>query len=382
MHFAAFEALRPVCPVCRSRGISDSALAISLVEAGDDHHVESGIVGCSNCGAEYPVIDGMPILVPDVRRFVEDNLFYLMARTDLPPAVEGLLGDAAGPASGLQSIRQHVSSYAWDHWGEFDPAEAVASQGDVPAQPRPGSLLRALERGLQQLSPDLPPGPVLDIGCGPGRTVAELAARSGRMVVGVDLSVALARVARAALSRGQVDYPRRRIGIVYDRRRFAVAVPGAANADIWICDALALPFPEKSFALVTAMNVLDCVAHPHAALSEIDRVLKPGGEALIALPFDWTGHVTPIEQWLGGHSQRGPHQGDAERVLEMILSQTELAVGSLRRVGEPLELPWHVRLHERSCMHYTVHMVRARRESAGDARAVAGVDAGVDTGAA
>src|SRR5690606_26502511 len=100
-----------------------SPLAIGAVEAEDAGDIHAGILGCTGCGAEYPVIDGLPVIVPDVRRFVQDNLFYLMARQDLPPLLESLLGDAAGPGSGLDSIRQHVSSYAWDHWGDHDPQE-------------------------------------------------------------------------------------------------------------------------------------------------------------------------------------------------------------------------------------------------------------------
>jgi SAM-dependent methyltransferase/uncharacterized protein YbaR (Trm112 family) len=357
MRIGHFEALRPICPSCRVRGDADAPLAIAIVEAGSSDDIESGIVGCSACGAEFPVIDGMPVLVPDIRRFVQDNLFYLLARTDLPPALESLLGDASGAGSGLESIRQHVSSYVWDHWADQDPAE----QGAAPGAAMPGSVVRALAQGLDMVSADLPDGPLLDIGSGPGRPVAELAARTGRMVLGIDLSVPLARAARKALVGGEVDYPRRRVGLVYERRRFSVSRPDPGLMDMWICDALALPFPAESFALTTAMNVLDCVSRPRHALVELDRILKENGAAVMALPFDWTGHVTPIEEWLGGHSQRAPHGGHGEAIVEMLLADGASAAGSLRHVGARVEAPWHVRLHDRSCMHYTAHVLAARR---------------------
>lgn len=363
MRIGHFELLRPVCPACRSRDGTDSQLAISIVEAEAEGDIESGIVNCPICGAEFPIIDGMPVIVPDVPRFVRENLFYLVARTDLTPAVESLLGDATGPDSGLQSIRQHVSSYVWDHWGDQDTAE----EGDAPGAAQPGSIVRMLARGLELFSSDIPEGPLLDLGCGPGRTVAELASRTGRTVLGIDLSIPLARTARQALVEGEVDYPRRRIGLVYDRRRFAVSCPARQLMDIWICDALALPFAAGTFALASALNVLDCVARPREALVEIDRVLRPQGGALLALPFDWTGHVTPVEEWLGGHSQRAAHAGSAEAILEMLLSEGALATGRLRCLEPPVEVPWHVRLHNRSCMHYTVHLLAARRISRHDA---------------
>jgi len=360
MRRSSFEALKPVCPICRQRESVDSPLFVAIEEKADDEAILAGILQCGRCGGEFPVLDGMPVLVPDVRRFVEDNLFYLMAREDLTPAVESLLGDAAGATSALQSIRQHVSSYVWDHWGDHDPQEE-----DAPGAARPGSIARALDNGLKLLSESLPAGPVIDIGCGPGRVAAEIAARTGRLVVGVDLSVALARAARQALSNGAVDYPRRRIGVVYDRRRFTITSPGSERVEVWLCDALHLPFADRTFALAAAMNLIDCVTEPRAALVEMGRVLKENGEALFALPFDWTDRVTPAEHWLGGHSQRGPYGGRPEDVLDTMLRDGEFAAGNLRAVGEAIEVPWHVRLHDRSCMHYTCRMVVARRGNAG-----------------
>ena len=367
MRHSSFEALKPACPVCRARSGTNSALFLAIEERGDREGVEAGILQCSGCGAEFPIIDGMPILVADVRRFVEENIFYLMARSDLPPAVESLLGDAAGASSGLQSIRQHVSSYVWDHWGDHDPQEPPETTGGG----RPGAVVRVLEAGLDLLPAHLPEGPILDMGCGPGRVAAELAARTGRLVLAADLSVPLARAATQALS-GVIEYPRRRVGMVYDRRRFAVSMPGSDKVEVWLCDALQLPFADETFALATSINLIDCVADPRTAIEEMGRILCPGGQAVIALPFDWTDRVTSPDRWLGGHSQRGPHQGRAEDVLHSLLNEGELGVATLRQHGEPVDVPWQVRLHDRSCMHYTCRVVAAQRKSVAGGSDLAG----------
>ncbi|BCH27603.1 methyltransferase domain-containing protein [Mesorhizobium sp. L-8-3] len=354
-----FETLRPICPVCRAREVS-SHLAINIVEAGTDDEITAGILGCPNCGAEYPVIDGLPVILPDVRRYVQDNLFYLLARRDLTPAVESLIGDASGPGSAFDSIRQHVSSYVWDHWGDQDPAETGSAAGNAS----PGSVARVLAGGLDMISDGLASGPVLDMGCGAGRSVAELAARTGRTVLGIDVSTPLARVARRAVVHGHVDYARRRVGLVYDRRAFGIDIAGRERMDVWICDVQALPFEPATFALAVGLNLLDCLGDPQRGLAEIGRVLCDDGKALLAVPFDWTGHVTAVEGWIGGHSQRGPHGGSAEAILDGMLSEGALSSGGLRKLGPAREIPWHVRLHERSCMHYDVHVVAARRDSA------------------
>lgn len=144
MRHSHFEKLRPVCPVCRQNRL-EGRLRLTTVEAEENDDIESGILSCDLCGSEFPILDGMPIIVPEVRRFVQENLFYLLARNDLTPAVESLLGDAAGPGSGLELIRQHVSSYAWDHWGDQDPEPF----GPVPGGGAPGAISRNLAQALE-----------------------------------------------------------------------------------------------------------------------------------------------------------------------------------------------------------------------------------------
>jgi SAM-dependent methyltransferase len=116
-----------------------------------------------------------------------------------------------------------------------------------------------------------------------------------------------------------------------------------------------------TFALTTAMNVLDCMIDPRAGLIEMSRVLRRDGAALLSVPFDWAGQVTPLEAWLGGHSQRASHNGSPEAILDMLLQDGPLAAGALRRHGAAREVPWQVRLHERSCMHYSAYLVAARQ---------------------
>ena len=194
-------------------------------------------------------------------------------------------------------------------------------------------------------------------------TTFELAARTGRPVVGVDLGYAMLRLAAQTLREGRVRYPRRRVGLVYDRRDFAVRFSSKENVDFWACDALALPFPPGTFAAVLGLNVLDCVQSPHDLLAALPRLLAPGGKAILSTPYDWSPNATPVEAWLGGHSQRGETAGASEPVLRALLTPGAhpASIEGLRIVAEEPSLPWRVRLHERAVMEYRVDLMVAER---------------------
>ncbi len=96
----------------------------------------------------------------------------------------------------------------------------------------------------------------LDLGCGTGEFTAVLA-RAGAKVIGAD-------VASAALRRARALHPELDL----------VLVP--------IDDAL--PFEDGSFSLVWASEVIEHVADTARWLSEVRRVLVPGGRLLLTTP--------------------------------------------------------------------------------------------------
>lgn len=346
------EVLRPICPVCRDADPSPLAVGAVVVERGDD--VVEGLLECSRpgCRREYPILDGIPYLIPGIRAFAKDHALELLIRDDLSELLEGVLGDCLGPGSGFDVRRQHLSSYAWDHWADLDPAEAGA-------QPAPGALRRLLARGIELAGPG-PRGHAIDVGCGAGRTTFELAARPDvDLALGIDLHVTLLRLASRALREGVVRWPHRRAGLVHDRREARVELPHMEKVDFWACDATALPFPPGTFALAAGLHVVDCVAAPVELLRSVGQALAPDGRAVLSTPYDWSAAATPLEHWLGGHSQRGALQGDPAATLRALLAPGgELG---LELVAEEDGLPWAVRMNERSTVHYRCHLVAARR---------------------
>lgn len=307
-----------------------------------------GILECPThtCRREFPVVDGLPILVAELRTWVEANLPSLLARDDLGPEVSSLLGDCLGPASPWNSARQHLSTYADSHYGASTHAE--------PAEP--GSIHHLLDRAMA-LAPPPDEGPILDLGCAVGGTTFRLAF-DDRVVLGGDLHPVLLRCAARLLRDGRTTVPRRRVGCVYDPVVIERPTTGVETVDFWLMDGTDLPFADGTFVAVAALNLVDCVRSPLDALRQIGRVLRPGGVAWIATPYDWSAGATPFEGWIGGHSQRGADAGAAEPRLRSLLTPE---LSGLELAAEESELPWRLRLHARSTMEYQVDLVVARR---------------------
>jgi SAM-dependent methyltransferase len=321
--------------------------------------VIEGVLVCTNreCLGEYPIIDGVPIIVADLRTYVSQNIISIMSRSDLSETTESLLGDCCGPGSAFDSYRQHLSTYTFDHYGDLDPAE----REDSPVVP--GSVLDLLKAGFSEMGERVD-GPAIDAGCAVGRTSFEMAKTIDDIVLGIDLNFAMLRTASLVLLEGRVVYPRRRVGIAFDKREFPAALEGASKVDFWACDATCLPFGDESFSLAASLNVLDCVQSPFDHLKELSRILKPYGGAIFSAPYDWNVNATPVEAWLGGHSQRSESQGASEIMLRSILAGGEHphAIQELELVYEAEAVPWSLRLHNRSFMKYLVHLLVLRKK--------------------
>ncbi|NHN55198.1 methyltransferase domain-containing protein [Calidifontibacter sp. DB0510] len=62
-------------------------------------------------------------------------------------------------------------------------------------------------------------------------------------------------------------------------------------------DATKLPLADESVDLVTALDIIEHIEDDDAAVSEIRRVLRPGGTAVIAVPADpklWSAHDVAV----------------------------------------------------------------------------------------
>ena len=157
---------------------------------------------------------------------------------------------------------------------------------------------RTVENSAAYLIPHLAPGlSVLDIGSGPGTITVDLAQRvaPGR-VTGIDA-----------------------VDSVVDQARAHAAANGVTNVEFATGDAYHLEFPDDTFDIVHAHQVLQHLGDPIAVLTEMRRVVKPGGVVAVREVdyggsiwspaseglTDWMRILQAVQRWNSGDPDAG-----------------------------------------------------------------------------
>jgi ubiquinone/menaquinone biosynthesis C-methylase UbiE len=144
-----------------------------------------------------------------------------------------------------------------DPWRDVDAqpnaaqlATTLELRGRTPAQAR-------LRRRFLRFARLRPGDAVLEVGCGTGVVVRDVAAMVGRRgrVVGVDPSLSILSVARTLCGR----------------------VQGGPRITLRLADGARLPFAAGRFDAALAITVILHVADPLTVVSEMARVVKRGG---------------------------------------------------------------------------------------------------------
>jgi SAM-dependent methyltransferase len=162
---------------------------------------------------------------------------------------------------------------------------------------------RTAANSAAYLLPHLRPGlSLLDIGCGPGTITVDLARHvAPGPVIGLDAAPEVVEQARAH-----------------------AAESGATSVDFETGDVYELRFPDDTFDVVHAHQVLQHLTDPVAALTEMRRVVRPGG--VVAArdsdygAFTWAPADPLLERWVQLYLAVTEHNGHRARIGPSLLA--------------------------------------------------------------
>ena len=280
------------CPACERKL---TLAEVSLLDS--DQRVIHGTLKCA-CPREHPIIDGVPIIVPNLSTYLPGERQSILRRHDLPGWADDLLDLAVEDPDAERWRARTITTYA-----------ATPSQDSALV-----SLSAALPQFVEEVLSRHPHGSKLGLDAGAAAGVlTRLLAKHVQHAVGLEL--AFDRVRRA------------REDSLHQKPPVSFIAGLAENP----------PFSPGSFDVVLALNLLDVVAKPKTLLDKLAICLAPGGLLILTTPFEYSTALTTLEDRIDGQ-ELVPTLADRFEILD-----------DLPRI------PWHLPISER---HHDIYFVR------------------------
>ena len=289
-----------ICPSC----LPVEAELKCLINEKDGEDILSGSLYCSQCNNNYPIQEGMAILLP--------------VSSEVEPRI---------PSKYESSML--VSSYLWTHYADiFKDMDATAAYEEWTG------LLRD-DSGIS-----------LDAGCAVGRFTFEMSNKSA-FAVGIDNSRAFIKTARELMISRRLEFSMPEEGLLKEQR--IIKLPetfDSTKVEFVVGDAQRLPFRGNSFSSIASLNLIDKIPSPLAHIKEMNRVARDKtSQFLFSDPFSWSLDIADETHWLGGTAD-GPYPGmGIDNILSLLSGQTGEMAPSWE-VEKQGQIWWKIRNHK------------------------------------
>ena len=319
--------------------------------------VLQGMLRCEHCGAQYPVVAGVAILVSDVTEYLAGNFGAIMQAVEgLPEGERGctslmrqMLRVMGGARCRTEAPDEYLDVYLPAHYpvggvGRSTLLDTAMEfyQGDSFYERQKDMVLR--EMGLCEAACTN----ALDAGCSVGGMAWRLQTGFTR-VLGVDMSFAAVLYARRAMlgepaplgtvmlesEPGVFDYP--------------VEMPNlkTEGVECVVASAMALPVCSSWADCMTSINLIDVLPDPAMHLKEVSRVLTDNGLYHLCDPYCWDEDTlkTIVERF-----------GSSDSYVEQLL------LGAGFETILTADVPWALQVNSRQANLYLCRCMAARRK--------------------
>ena len=145
---------------------------------------------------------------------------------------------------------------------------------------------------------------ILDIGCGEGRHIAKAWEYPGAVCIGADMSHDDLLKSKEKLTLHEAFLQK----IKGNEPLSSASSSSSQTVSIWAlssADITTLPFSNQTFDIIICSEVLEHIPDEQRALSEIRRVMKPGGTLVVSVPRAWSEKLCWKLSWEYHHTPGG-----------------------------------------------------------------------------
>lgn len=296
----------------------------SLLEENGD--CLEGILTCENCGSKFPIIAGVGIIVADFSTYAA-NRVQVFGNWIVETKSAELRAFLREKGMTIRKSENNMNRYddsewfrpfTWTHY-EYSLDDRMLSM--LRWKIRPDEIYRKvanlIENSVTQVG--------LDLGCSVG-SAAILMAKKLSFVFGIDLSFSFIAEARRRMKEMEMQ-----------------------NVEFIVCDSTKMPFGQKYFDIVAALNLIGRLDLENT-IQSVNNSIKSDGKLFMADPYDVDNNIA---------------QGTRSRIngaeLRRLLEKSGYSIMARTKKSESF-IPWIVKLNQRCYLFYFVDFIEARKK--------------------
>jgi SAM-dependent methyltransferase len=285
-----------------------------------------GILTCENCGSKFPIIAGVGIIVADFSTYAA-NRVQVFGNWIVETKSAELRAFLREKGMTIHKSENNMNRYddsewfrpfTWTHY-EYSLDDRMLSM--LRWKIRPDEIYRKvanlIENSMTQVG--------LDLGCSVG-SAAILMAKKLSFVFGIDLSFSFIAEARRRMREMEMQ-----------------------NVEFIVCDSTKLPFGQKYFDIVAALNLIGRLDLENT-IQSVNNLIKSDGKLFMADPYDVDNNIA---------------QGTRSRIngaeLRRLLEKSGYSIMARTKKSESF-IPWIVKINQRCYLFYFVDFIEARKK--------------------
>jgi len=280
------------CPKCNSN------LNIEIYK--NSNEIDEGILKCEKCQLEFPIIDKIPIMFIDFKKYISEHkilsekLYKLASSNEVKKFLKLSLNNVI--------------------WNKIDKTKIEERWSQIYNINKNNEFYKIIKSYLVSIPKSKL---VLEYGCSIG-IITNYISDSSERVFGIDKSFTAIHLAKK-IQKNNLDYI--------------------------VSDFTSTPFKNKKFDLIVGLNILELM-EPNILLKQISKQISVG-YIMITDPYDYERGINSVKHPIN------------ELLLRKNLRELKFKIN--KETEKPSFIPWNLKLYDRASLNYKVDIVIAKK---------------------